>query len=226
MTGPELKALRLAHGWRQRDVAEALGYLHHTVTQWERGDRPVPHPVAAWAWALPPPRQPLGPSYPQDRAGLAQWMADHGLREAAAARLLGVTPSTLAHWLHHTEGLPLAVRHGLRLGMPLAWRPRPVPLLPRSGRYQRHPLRPAPLKAPDRTWIPTETGGYMPPAGYCIEGQDFDQRPGCRVCAYRADCAEVAQEDALGARFAALMRMEHETAAALGMRHPDEESHE
>lgn len=41
MTPAELKSLRLAHGLRQKDIAEALGVHIQTVKSWEAGRYPI-----------------------------------------------------------------------------------------------------------------------------------------------------------------------------------------
>ena len=43
--GEELRAARRRAGHSQRDAAEAIGYDHKDVSEWERGNR-IPHPKA------------------------------------------------------------------------------------------------------------------------------------------------------------------------------------
>ena len=44
--GGELRAARLRAGHSQREAAEAIGYDHKDISEWERGER-IPHPNAA-----------------------------------------------------------------------------------------------------------------------------------------------------------------------------------
>jgi len=71
MTGAELVAFRVAHGWSQRQVADALAYGPSTLYEYESGRRPVPARIVAWVQSFPPVL--VSRNYHPSPSGLRQW---------------------------------------------------------------------------------------------------------------------------------------------------------
>jgi hypothetical protein len=137
----------------------------------------------AWALALPPPPHGREPGYTPDGAGLRAWLRDTGLRCCDAAVVLGTNRTRIYSWTHELFAPTLWVRAWLQLGAPVGWRPGPVPCLPEPLFGHRE----------QAGWIASGAHTFMPPAGYCVEGRDFERLPGCARCAFRIECAEIAQ---------------------------------
>lgn len=71
MATNELAEILDAIHWPQRTLASVLGVDESTVRRWQRGDRPIPEPIAAWLRQLaaahlrhPPPAAPDRPAGP------------------------------------------------------------------------------------------------------------------------------------------------------------------
>jgi transcriptional regulator with XRE-family HTH domain len=132
--GAQLRALRLAWGWSQQQVAQASHYSQATIAACELGRKPMPEPVARWLAAVPWP--PRSGRYPPTVGGLRAYLREHDMRPLELAAFLGASESTVTRWLTGRYGLPSQVRAWLAAGAPPHWRWGPPGA--ESPRYRPH----------------------------------------------------------------------------------------